>query len=428
MKRFTIVNLGCPKNVVDSEIILGKLEEAGYEYSEDGEIVIINTCGFIEPAIKESEGEILEQIRRKLKGEVEKVIIAGCLVQRKKSELLNKFPEADAIIGHDDIPFIVDIIEGRRKPKVFENPRYLPTSRMPRYVSTRYYAYVKIGEGCSRRCTFCTIPYIRGNFRSRSIEDIVHEVQELSEIGIREVILVAQDLTLYGYDIYRRNALVELLESIERVEGIEWIRLMYVHPFGLTLNRELVDYLRSSSKIVPYIELPIQHVSDRILKLMSRTGGKRAVEEALKLLEGFAIRTEVIVGFPGEKDSEFDELVDFLYSSNFARIGVFPYYREKGTLSYNYSPQIDEREKQWRYEIASEVAHSKFMHFQRNLRGKTLEVLFEDYEDGYLVGRSMYDAPEVDGRVITKDIRKYKLGEIYSVKVKDVSKEGDLIV
>lgn len=430
MKKFTIISLGCPKNLVDSEIIMGQMEEAGYEYSEDGEIVIINTCGFIHPAIQESEGEIRHQLERKERGEVEKVIIAGCLVQRKKQELLNLFPEADAIVGHDDIPGIVEIIEGKKKPRISENPRYLPTLQLPRIVSTDYYAYIKIGEGCSRRCAFCTIPSIRGNFRSRTIEDIVEEVREIAEMGIREVVLVAQDFTLYGIDIYGENRSAQLLEAINEVEGIRWIRIMYAHPHGVAQNPQIIDAMASLEKVVPYIELPVQHASERVLRRMNRSGGKRAVLQSLELitekLPGIAIRTEVIVGFPGEEQEDFEELVAFLKDSPFARIGVFPYYNEPGSASYRMDGQVNEREKELRYEIVRRIAEEKLMEFQRGLEGKEVEFMVEGFEGGWFHGRSLYDAPQVDAGIKTR--KAFRPGEVHRGRVVEVSEDGDLII
>ncbi len=430
MKKFRIISLGCPKNLVDSEIIMGQMEEAGYEYSEDGEIVIINTCGFIHPAIEESEGEIREQLKRKARGEIEKVVIAGCLVQRKKEELLNLFPDADAVLGHDDIPHIVDIIEGKRKPRISQNPRYLPTLNLPRIVSTEHYAYVKIGEGCSRRCAFCTIPSIRGDFRSRGIEDIVEEAREIAEMGIEEIIVVAQDFTLYGLDIYGENRSAHLLEALNRIDGIKWIRIMYAHPHGIVKNPEIIDAMASLERVVPYIELPIQHISEKILRRMNRSGGKKAVMQALELigekLPDAAIRTEVIVGFPGEHQEDFEELVAFLEDSPFARIGVFPYYNEPGSASYHMDGQVDEREKELRYQIIRQVAEDRLMEFQRNLVGREIEFMVEGFENGWFRGRSIYDAPQVDAGIGTR--RALRPGKIHRGKVVDVSPEGDLIV
>ncbi|MEO0202481.1 MAG: 30S ribosomal protein S12 methylthiotransferase RimO [candidate division WOR-3 bacterium] len=429
MKTYKIVSLGCPKNLVDSEIIMGLLEKSRYKYSEKAQIVIINTCGFISSAVKESEEEILSYIKKKKKGEIKKLVVAGCLVQREKQKLIEKFPDIDLIIGHDDILNIVKLIENGKAPKIFENPRYLPNSNFPRLITTNYYAYLKIGEGCSRNCSFCTIPLIRGKFRSRPIEDILNEVKFLSELNIKEVVLVAQDLTLYGYDLYKKFALLDLMEALDSIENIKWYRLLYVHPDGIARNE---DFMRNISnfRVVPYLEVPIQHISDRILRLMNRTGGKssilRALEIVEKYLKNYTLRTEIIVGFPSESEEEFEELVEFILRSPFSRIGVFPYYREQSTISYSFDNQIDEDEKMRRYEIASQIAFSKFLEFQKNLINREVPVLIESYERGYFYGRSIYDAPNVDGKVILKG--KFKLGEIYNVKIFDVSEEGDLIV
>ncbi|MEO0212885.1 MAG: 30S ribosomal protein S12 methylthiotransferase RimO [candidate division WOR-3 bacterium] len=429
MKTYKIVNLGCPKNLVDSEIIMGLLESSNYKFSNKPDIVIINTCGFINSAVKESEEEIENYIEKKKRGEIKKVIVAGCLVQREKQKIIEKFPDIDLIIGHDDIPNIVKLIENGIKPKIFENPRYVPNSNLPRIITTNYYAYVKIGEGCSRRCTFCTIPSIRGNFRSRPIEDIINEVKMLSELNIKEVVLVAQDFTLYGYDLYNKCAILELIEALNKIDSIKWYRILYVHPDGIVKNEEFIKEL-NNSKFLPYLEVPIQHINDRILKLMNRTGGKSSVLKALeiidKYLKNYTLRTEIIVGFPSESEEEFDELMEFIMNSPFSRIGVFPYYREHSTPSYNFENQIDEDEKMRRYEIASEISFRKFLEFQKSLINKEIGILVENYERGYFYGRSIYDAPMVDGKVVLKG--KFKLGEIYNLKISDVNEEGDLIV
>jgi len=428
MKTYKIVNLGCPKNIVDSEVIMGLLENANYKFSENGKIVIINTCAFIESSVKESESEIEEYIQKKRNGEIEKLIVAGCLVQRKKQKLLEEFPDIDLIIGHDDIERIVDLIEDKLKPKIFENPRYIPNSNLPRIITTNYYAYVKIGEGCSRRCSFCTIPSIRGNFRSRPIEDIVNEIKILSKLNIKEIILVAQDFTLYGYDLYGKCAIVDLIEELNKINEIDWFRVLYVHPYGIVKNENFIKLL-ANSKFVPYLEVPIQHINDRILKLMNRTGGKFAILKALEIIEkylrNYTLRTEIIVGFPSETENEFNELIDFILDSPFSRIGVFPYYREFSTPSYDFENQIDESVKNERYEIAREVSFRKFLEFQKNLINKKIPVLIEDYERGYFYGRTIYDAPNVDGRVILKG--SFKLGKIYEVEINNVNEEGDLI-
>ncbi|MCS7245320.1 MAG: 30S ribosomal protein S12 methylthiotransferase RimO [candidate division WOR-3 bacterium] len=427
-KTYKIVNLGCPKNLVDSEIIMGLMEGANYKFSENPQIVIINTCGFLSSAIEESKAEILSYLEKKKKGKVEKVVVAGCLVQRKKNEILQELKDVDLFIGHDDIPNIVDLIEGRLKPRIFENPRYIPSSKLPRAITTNYYAYVKIGEGCSRRCSFCVIPSIRGNFRSRPIEDIVSEIKELARLNIKEVVLVAQDITLYGYDLYGKFSLLELIEEINKIDNISWFRLLYVHPYGISKNEEIVKNL-ANSKFVPYLELPIQHINDRILKLMNRSGGKRAILKALEIIDkyfkDYTLRTEIIVGFPSETNSEFEELMDFIENSLFSRIGVFPYYREEGTSSYYIDEQLDEETKNERYEIAREIAFRKFLEFQNSLVGRELDVLVEYYEKGYFYGRSVYDAPNVDGSVVLKGV--YKPGEIYKVNITSVNELGDLV-
>lgn len=427
-KTYKIVNLGCPKNLVDSEIIMGLMENANYKFSENPQVVIINTCGFLSSAIEESKAEILSYLEKKKKGKVEKVVVAGCLVQRKRNEIIDELKDVDLFVGHDDIVNIVDLIEGKLKPKIFENPRYVPSSKLPRTITTNYYAYVKIGEGCSRRCSFCVIPSIRGNFRSRPIEDIVNEIKELSKLNIKEIILVAQDITLYGYDLYGKFSLLELIEELNKIDSISWFRLLYVHPYGISKNEEIVKAL-SNSKFVPYLELPIQHINDRILKLMNRTGGKKAILKALEIIDkyfkDYTLRTEIIVGFPSETTDEFEELMDFIENSPFSRIGVFPYYREKGSSSYYFQEHIEEDTKNERYEIAREIAFKKFLDFQNGLVGKKIDVLVEYYEKGYFYGRSIYDAPDVDGNVILKGV--YRPGNIYKVNISSVNDVGDLM-
>src|SRR3984893_5906795 len=339
---FAFVSLGCPKNLVDSERMLGKLAQDGYVLTPDADgadVVVINTCGFTEPARQESLAVIREMLALKEQGRVGSVVVAGCLAERKKDDLLLEVPGVDHIVGVFGREEIVQVVDRALSQHSEQRSLFRPapvraqedTERLR--ITPRHYAYLKISEGCDRTCTFCAIPSMRGKHVTKPIEEVVREARELASDGVRELIVVAQDTTYYGMDLYVRGRLVELLRELEQVEGIEWVRLLYAYPIFFT--DELIETLAVSKKIIPYLDMPLQHINDRVLKRMQRRVRRDQIEELLGKLRaaipGLTLRTTFIVGFPGETDAEVDELAEFMQQARFERLGVFPYSFEPGT-------------------------------------------------------------------------------------------------
>ena len=413
-----VINLGCAKNLVDTERLLWKIKEGGAQIVQDAssaDVIIINTCGFIEPAKMESIQTILEFAQDK------KVIAMGCLVQRYKDELQKEIPEVFAYFGTESWDQIVDFL-GLKKSS--ENKRVLTTPKS--------YAYLKIAEGCNRLCSFCSIPSIRGKYRSVPIEALIQEAKDLSEQGIKELCIVSQDTTYYGRDIYGKGYLVKLLEELEKIEGVEWIRLLYLYPSEI--DDDLIDYVKNSQKVLPYFDMPLQHVSDKVLRSMRRGYTKAQI---MKLLEKIyykipnaILRTTFIVGYPGEGSREFKELADFVGEGYFHWVGVFPYYQEEGTHAYPLGDPVSKKEKERRaseiYSVQSEVWNRK----SQELIGKELKVLIDGYDEELSivpVGRSYMQAPEVDSIVYVEADRELKPGNIVMGKVVDV-KGYDLLL
>ena len=339
---FAFISLGCPKNLVDSERMLGHLAQDGYALSpnpDGADVVVVNTCGFIEPARQESLAVIREMLELKKQGRVGAVVVAGCLAERKKEDLLKEVPEVDHIVGvfgREEITSVVDrAISQRSEQRSLFRPAPVraqeDTARLR--ITPRHYAYLKISEGCDRLCTFCAIPGMRGKHVTKPIEEVVREARELAADGVRELILVAQDTTYYGTDLYGRVRLAELLRELEGLDGLEWLRILYAYPIHFT--DELIETLAGSQKIVPYLDMPLQHINDRVLRRMQRRVNRGATEDLLQRLRGaipqLALRTTFIVGFPGETDAEFEELVAFTRATRFERVGVFPYSFEPDT-------------------------------------------------------------------------------------------------
>src|SRR5438105_1701269 len=348
--RFAFVSLGCPKNLVDSERMLGKLAQDGYTLTPDAagaDVVVVNTCGFIEPARQESLGVIREMLALKEKGQVGAVVVAGCLAERKKEDLLQEVPGVDHIVGvfgREEIAQVVDrTLAGPRRPRgetiLEQRSLFRPapvraqedTARLR--ITPRHYAYLKISEGCDRTCTFCAIPGMRGKHVTKPMEEILREARELAADGVRELILVAQDTTYYGLDLYGKVRLAELLRELDQVDGIEWIRILYTYP--IFFSDELIETIAKGRKIIPYLDMPLQHISDRVLKRMQRRVRRQDVEDLLARLRSsipyLTMRTTFIVGFPGETEAEFEELADFAQAARFERAGVFPYSLEPDT-------------------------------------------------------------------------------------------------
>lgn len=421
--KITLVSLGCPKNLVDSEIILGYLAQNNYLLTLDwqnSDVCIINTCAFLKSAVKEAEQWIQKVITYKKKGKIKKIIVAGCLVQRYYDALIDKFPEIDGIMGIDNLTEIVKVItkEGRMS-QVSNKPTYLSNYKTPRLISTNHYAYLKIADGCDNFCAYCLIPLIRGRFRSRKIKDIVQEAKYLSQNGIKEIILVAQDTTLYGKDIYAELSLARLLRNLVKIKDIIWIRVLYTHPAHWT--GELIQVYKDNPQICRYVDLPLQHISDKILKTMNRPYTRKQVEQLLdklKTIPDIAIRTSVIVGFPNETEKEFNELIKFVEEYKFAHLGCFIYSREPGTLAYNLPNQIPEKIKKERLDVIMRTQQKISFNRMRSFIGKTLKVIIDQITHQKILGRTEFDAPEIDGVVELKGMN-LKPGDWIEVKIKD---------
>jgi ribosomal protein S12 methylthiotransferase len=411
-KTFAFVSLGCPKNLVDSERMLGKLAQDGYQLTPDADgadVVVINTCGFIEPARQESLGVIREMLALKEQGRVGAVVVAGCLAERKKYDLLNEVPGVDHIVGVFGREEIAQVLNRTLYKQRQDEQRSLfrpapvraleDTARLR--ITPRHYAYLKISEGCDRLCTFCAIPGMRGKHVTKPIEEVLREARELADDGVRELIVVAQDTTYYGLDLYGRVRLAELLRELNDVEGLEWVRVLYAYPIHFT--DELIDTLAQTPKIVPYLDMPLQHINDRMLKRMQRRVNRSETENLLdrlrRAIPNLTLRTTFIVGFPGETEAEFDELSDFVQAARFERVGVFPYSLEPGTPAARLPDHLSEEIKQQRrdrlMEIQQEIAFAR----TREQVGKETEVIVDmpDPEvPGHFLARSHADAPDID--------------------------------
>lgn len=427
LKKISMASLGCSKNQIDSEQMLSILEEAGYEIcenEEDANIIIVNTCTFIEDAQRESIDCILELSQYKNSGKAELLIVTGCLAQRYKEQILSEMPEVDAVVGTNDYDRIAEVIESclneDDKPvKCSDKPLLCEHERVR--TTPGYTAFLKIAEGCDNRCTYCVIPSIRGNYRSRKMEDILDEAQKMAEDGVKEIIVIAQDTTRYGIDIYNKYALPQLLKELCRIDGIEWVRVHYCYPELVT--DELIDVIAVENKICNYLDIPIQHISDKILKRMGRRTNKKQIVSLLKTLRekipDIIIRTSLIVGFPGESESDFLELNEFIEKAEFDRLGVFTYSREEDTPAYNLPDQVDEEEKLRRREMImftqAEIDDEK----NRDKIGSIVRVLVEGRDEiiKSYYGRTYADSMEIDGKVFFKSDRNLNEGDFVDVKV-----------
>ncbi len=409
---FAFVSLGCPKNLVDSERMLGKLTQDGYTLTPDADgadVVVINTCGFIEPARQESLGVIREMLALKEQGRVGAVVVAGCLAERKKDDLLQEVPGVDGIVGvfgREDIAQVLDrTLYKQRQDEQRSLFRPAPvraledTARLR--ITPRHYAYLKISEGCDRLCTFCAIPGMRGKHVTKPIEEVLREARELAADGVRELIVVAQDTTYYGLDLYGKVRLAELLRKLNDVQGLEWIRILYAYPIHFT--DELIDVLAQTPKIVPYLDMPLQHINDRLLKRMQRRVSRAETEDLLarlrRAIPNLTLRTTFIVGFPGETEAEFEELCAFVKASRFERAGVFPYSLEPGTPAARLPDHLPEEVKQQRRDRLMEIQQELAFAWTRAQVGKEWEVIVDgpDAEvPGHVLARGHADAPDID--------------------------------
>jgi ribosomal protein S12 methylthiotransferase len=412
LAKVSLVSLGCPKNLVDSEGVLGEIVQAGHRLVTDksqADVIVVNTCGFIESARAESVEAILDAVEHKKAGNCRAVVVIGCLTQRFARELAEELPEVDAFLGTDHTGKIANVIEsalsGRRTVEECGPPRKW-IEHKERVLSTpRWTAYVKISDGCDNRCSYCTIPDIRGPFRSRPEEYIIDESKRLADLGVRELILVGQDLTKYGEDYGRPNALPDLLEKINAVEGLRWIRILYCYPTRIT--PELIDAISGLDKVVKYIDIPFQHGDDAVLKAMNRRGTSadylRLIDALREKIPDIALRTSFIVGFPGETEAAFDGLIRFLDRIQFDRVGVFTYSREEGTPAASMKPRVSPRIAATRRDRLMRAQQAISSAKNRRFIGKTLEILVEGHTKHGVFGRSYRDAPEIDGLVYVNE-------------------------
>lgn len=435
--KAALISLGCPKNQVDAEMLIARLEDDGFVFSDMTEgnvdVVIVNTCGFIDEAKKEAIENILDAIEMKKNGETEAVVVTGCLTEVYKEEILKEFPEIDAVVGigaNGDIAKIcTDVVRGNRGA-FFEDKENLPLNGARHILSPDHWAYLKVAEGCSNRCTYCAIPDIRGDFRSRKEEDIIAEARQLADAGVKEIIVVAQDTTRYGEDLYGEPKLAELLEKLAEIDGIEWIRILYCYPDRIT--DRLLEVMRDNEKIVHYIDLPLQHADGKILKAMNRHGDDKTLRELIAKIRSYmpdvVIRTTFITGFPGETEKEFETLAEFVKDMRFDRLGCFAYSAQEGTPAYDFENQVDEQTKVDRGENIMELQRNIVDEKNDALLGKILTVFVEGY-DGYsdsYCGRSYMDAPEIDTLIYFTSENSFEEGDFVEVLITDVQ-EYDLI-
>ena len=430
-----MVSLGCAKNATDAETMLGLLSGAGHKIVSDpaaADAIIVNTCGFIESAKQESIDTLLEMSEYK-KGRCRVLIATGCLAERYNLQVLESMPEVDAVLGTGDYDRIAEVLEGAfsgERPAVYGHMDRTPEEGLPRVLTTpQYTAYVKIADGCNNNCTYCAIPKIRGRFRSRRMEDIYDECLHLAEDGVREIILIAQDTTRYGSDIYDKPALAELLEKLCAIEKLRWIRVHYFYPEAIT--DELIHVMAKNEKICSYIDMPVQHANDRILRRMARrtTGAqiREKIDRIRAAMPDCVIRTSIIVGFPGETEEEFEQLCDFVKEARFDRMGVFCYSREEDTAAADFEDQIDDDVKEKRRDVLMTIQQGISLENNRSKIGSVTEILTEGYDsDNFMYyGRSRGDSIGVDSRVYFAAHHDAVIGEFVKVKILDAD-EYDL--
>lgn len=438
--KILFISLGCDKNLVDSEMMMGLLHDRGYEFTdneEEADIIVINTCGFINDAKEESINTILEMAKYK-ENNLKALIVAGCLVERYKNEILQELPEIDAIVGttaFDKICDVVDDVLADKKHNELESINKMCRPDVKRIITTGgYYSYLKIAEGCDKHCTYCSIPMIRGAYRSVPMDELVKEAEYLADNGVKELIIVAQEITVYGKDLYGEKKLPELLHRLCKIPGIQWIRLLYCYPEEIT--DELIETIRTEKKICHYIDMPIQHASDKILKAMGRRTNnaelKNIISKLRKEIPYICLRTTLITGFPGETEEDHQILLDFIDEMEFDRLGVFTYSPEEDTKAASLDNQVDEEVKLCRKDEIMELQQEISMDKSERLVGKEIEVIIEGKasdEDVY-VGRSYMDAPSVDGYVFINSEEELMSGDfakVRIVKAMEYDLIGDLI-
>lgn len=432
------LSLGCDKNLTDSEAMLGLLAKEGHQFTDDAsqaEVIVVNTCAFIGDAKEESINAILEMAAYKETGACRALLAAGCLAQRYQQEILKELPELDGVLGTTSYAHIGEAVQqALQKPaaslRYYESVDYLPLVRERLLTTGGHYAYLKIAEGCDKYCTYCAIPYVRGRYRSLPMEAVEEQARSLAAGGVKELILVAQETTLYGTDLYGQKSLPALLDRLEQIEGLRWIRLLYGYPEEIT--DAMIEQMAASAKICRYLDLPIQHAADSVLARMGRRTNRRDVTALIRKLRqrmpDLALRTSLITGFPGETEEEHRENLDFIREIGFDRLGVFCYSREEGTAAYKMPGQVPKRTKERRRRelmlAQQEVAFAK----ARAMEGREMEVMVEGYlpEEGVCVGRSYMDAPEVDGLVFFPDGGERESGDFVRVRITG-AKEYDLL-
>lgn len=398
--KVNVVTLGCSKNLFDSEVMMAQLKANKFDVEheakqDDSEIVIINTCGFIDNAKQESIDTILRYAQAKTDGQVDKLYVTGCLSERYKDDLVDEIPEVDAFFGTRDLPRLLKTLKADYKQELV-GERLLTTPS--------HYAYFKIAEGCDRPCSFCAIPLMRGKHVSTPIDQLLHSAKQLAAQGVKELMLIAQDLTYYGLDIYKKRNLAELIHELSKVDGIEWIRLHYVFPAGFPMD--VIEEIKNNPKVCLYLDMPLQHGSSKILKSMRRGIDREKTEQLVndirKIVPEIAIRTTLIAGYPGETEEDFQEMYDFVERMRFERLGIFTYSHEENTHAYLLEDDVPEKTKRERADKIMELQAGISYELNQNKVGKIVKVLFDRIEGDYFIGRSEYDSPEVDNEVLVK--------------------------
>jgi ribosomal protein S12 methylthiotransferase len=414
--KINVITLGCSKNIYDSEVLMGQLKANKMEVEhesekDDANIVVINTCGFIDNAKEESVNTIIEQAERKSDGKIDKLFVTGCLSERYKPDLEKEIPNVDEYFGTTDLPKLLQALGADYKHELI-GERLTTTPK--------HYAFLKIAEGCDRPCSFCAIPLMRGKHKSKSIEDLVTEATKLAKDGVKELILIAQDLTYYGLDLYKSRRLADLLRALSEVEGIEWIRLHYAFPTGFP--EDVLEVIRNNDKVCNYIDIPLQHISDSVLKSMRRGTTHQKTDALLRKFRlevpGIAIRTSLIVGYPGETEEDFQELKQWVNDTAFDRLGVFTYSHEENTHAHLLEDDVPEEVKHQRAEEIMELQSDISYRLNQEKVGQTFKVLFDRKEGEYFIGRTEFDSPDVDNEVLVKATDSYvRMGDFAQVKI-----------
>ncbi len=423
-KRVNVVTMGCSKNLVDSEVLLNQLEKGKFEVLHDSndknfDAVFVNTCGFIHDAKEESINMILDYAEAKKRGDINKLFVMGCLSERYQKDLETEIPEVDRYFGKFDLKAMVDEL------KVTYQPEYIYERKI---TTPSHFAYLKVSEGCNRACSFCAIPMMTGRHKSKTIENLVKEARYLSKKGVKEILLIAQDLSYYGIDIYGKNQLAELMNRISEIDGIEWIRLHYLYPTKFPM--EILPVMRENPKVCKYLDMPLQHIANPVLKNMMRHVTREETEGLINKIKsevpGVVLRTTMLVGFPGETEADFEELKQFVKDTKFGRLGVFPYSEEEGTYAAKkFNDDVPDDVKQARADEIMEVQQQISAELNRQKIGQTFQVIVDREEGEFYVGRTEFDSPEVDGEVFITSSEKLDKGALVSVKITD-AEEYDL--